>query len=190
MYSLSSLTYLWQICQIVGPKWLKCIFPKHHMIYNTFYFLPWLRRLGVSSHNTTQGKRVTYTIPSGFQSCSPNPCKQAGTCELSRRGDAYCRWEHFFIEVSTDNLENLLTMLCNGYLLREHRLNILDTFFLGVIAGVFVCWVWRSLSILSRRVLPLPWSRLVRILHRLETLGRCNPSGGLSCLSRLSSQRW
>ena len=116
MYSLSSLTCLWQICQIVGPKWLKCIFPKHHMIYNTFYFLPWLRHLGVSSRNTTQGKRVTYTIPSGFQSCFPNPCKQAGTCELSRRGDAYCRWEHFFIEVSTDKLENLMTLPCDGYL--------------------------------------------------------------------------
>ena len=111
---------------ILGPK---CIFLKHHMIYNTFYFLPWLRQLGVSSRNTTQEKKVTYTFPSGFQSCSPNPCKQAGTCELSRRGDAYCRWDHFFIEVSTDKLENLMTMLCIGYLLRKHHFNILDTFF-------------------------------------------------------------
>ena len=131
MYSLSSLTCLWQICyycwsQVTG---LKCIFLKHDMIYNTFYFLPLLRQPGVSSRNTTQGKRVTYTFPSGFQSCSPNPCKQAGTCELSRRGDAYCRWEHFFIEVSTDKLENLMTMLCIGYLLRKHHFNILDTFF-------------------------------------------------------------
>ena len=85
-----------------------------------------LRQPGVSSRNTTQGKRVTYTFPSGFQSCSPNPCKQAGTCELSRRGDAYCRWEHFFIEVSTNKLENLMTMLCIGYLLRKQ---VLETFF-------------------------------------------------------------
>ena len=120
---------------------LKCIFLKHDMIYNTFYFLPWLRQPGVSSRNTTQGKRVTYTFPSGFQSCSPNPCKQAGTCELSRRGDAYCRWEHFFIEVSTDKLENIMTLLCDGYLLRKHRFNILDTFFPRC-----YCWTFCVLS--------------------------------------------
>ena len=147
MYSLSSLTCLRQIChdcwsQVTG---LKCIFLKHHMIYKTFYFLPWLRHLGVSSRNTTQGKRVTYTFPSGFQSCSPNPCKQAGTCELSRRGDAYCRWEHFFIEVSIDKLENLMTLLCDGYLLRKHRFDISDTFFPR-------CYCW-SFCVLSMTIL-------------------------------------
>ena len=36
-------------------------------------------------------KSLKHKLFSGFQSCSPNPCKQAGSCELSRRGEAYCR---------------------------------------------------------------------------------------------------
>ena len=50
-------------------------------------------------------KSLKHKLFSGFQSCSPNPCKQAGSCELSRRGEAYCRWE---------NIQHVLTWVWLG----------------------------------------------------------------------------